>query len=110
MHAAGVMVEQGFRVTAEKKFGGGTSAFSPAADWHGKYTNEWVFYYNRCASLYTYTHALPVFCVGYIARCLTGLGQITVTQGTKSNTLVYSVMSVGHEVEHEEHAVVGMWL
>lgn len=58
------MVEQGFRVTAEKKFGGGTSAFSPAADWHGKYTNEWVFYYNRCASLYTYTHALPVFCVG----------------------------------------------
>ncbi|BDA50375.1 hypothetical protein COCOBI_16-0510 [Coccomyxa sp. Obi] len=42
-----VMVEQGFRVAAEKKFGGGTSAFSPAADWHGKYTNEWVFDYNR---------------------------------------------------------------
>lgn len=55
----------------------------------------------------TPTHC-PYFVWGYIARCLTGLGQITVTQGTKSNTLVYSVMSVGHEVEHEEHAVVGM--
>ncbi|CAL8464775.1 g4310 [Coccomyxa elongata] len=42
-----VMVEQGFRVTAEKKFGGGASAFSPAADWQGKYTNEWVFDYKR---------------------------------------------------------------
>ena len=43
----GVMVEQGFLVAAEKKFGGGTTAFSPAADWHGKFTNEWVFDYNR---------------------------------------------------------------
>ncbi len=41
------MVEHGFRVEADKTFAGGTSVYSPASDWHGKFTNEWVFEYRR---------------------------------------------------------------
>ncbi|KAK9917606.1 hypothetical protein WJX75_006379 [Coccomyxa subellipsoidea] len=42
-----LMVDHGFRVDADRTFGGGASPFCPAADWHGKFTNEWVFDYRR---------------------------------------------------------------
>ena len=42
----GLMVEHGFRVHADRRAEGASQA-TPAAEWNGKYANEWVFDFRR---------------------------------------------------------------
>ncbi len=44
---AGIAVDAGFDVHADRRLG--SSRHAPAADWNGKFENEWVLEYTRCA-------------------------------------------------------------
>ena len=42
----GLMLEHGFRVHADRRVKGASQA-APAAEWNGKFANEWVFDFRR---------------------------------------------------------------
>jgi hypothetical protein len=59
---AGLMVEQNFKVHAERRAEGPSTPFTPAADWNGKFPNEWVFEFRRWLLYLTPLHAVRVCC------------------------------------------------
>ena len=77
---SGVAVESGFTVHADRRLG--ASPYSPAADWNGRFENEWVLEYTRCDSSAKHSSAgqsltISIFCSGLIALCLLSAAKIT---------------------------------